>query len=66
MSKKLTRIDQIKLDMTVAIDEGNKIQQKIQELVTARDSIKMKIFSCQERIAELENFEKEEIKEKVN
>ena len=66
MSKKQTRIDQIKLDMAVAIDEGNKVQQKIQELVTARDTIKMRIFSCQERIAELENLEKEEVKERVN
>ena len=66
MSKKQTRIDQIKLDMAVAIDEGNKVQQKIQDLFTALDNIKMRIFSCQERIAELENLEKEEVKEKVN
>ena len=56
MSKKQTRIEQIKLEMQVAIDEGNKIQQKIQELIIARDSFKMKVFSCQERIAELEDF----------
>ena len=65
MSKKQTRIEQIKLEMAVAIDEGNKIQQKIQELIIARDSFKMKVFSCQERIAELEDFEKEDTKEKI-
>tara|TARA_Y100000361_G_scaffold65594_1_gene57558 strand:- start:213 stop:413 length:201 start_codon:yes stop_codon:yes gene_type:complete len=66
MSNKNNRIDQIKLEMQVAVDEFNKIQDKIKELTVAREALKMKIFSCQERIAELENLEKEEIKEKVN
>ena len=59
------RIDQLKLEMQVAVDEFNKIQEKIKELTIARDSFKMKVFSCQERIAELEDFEKEDTKEKI-
>tara|TARA_B100001094_G_scaffold156573_1_gene151589 strand:- start:305 stop:511 length:207 start_codon:yes stop_codon:yes gene_type:complete len=57
MSKKQTRIDQLKLDMQVAIDEFNKIQEKIKELVTARDALKIKAFSCDERIKELQGLE---------
>ena len=52
------RIDQLKLEMQVAVDEFNKIQEKIQELVTARDALKMKAFSCSERIKELKGNEK--------
>ena len=48
------RIDQLKLDLQVAVDEFNKIQEKIKELTIARDAIKMKAFSCSERIKELE------------
>ena len=48
------RIDQLKLEMQVAVDEFNKIQGKIKELVLARDAFKMKAFSCEERIKELE------------
>jgi len=52
------RIDQLKLEMQVAIDEFNKIQEKIKELVVARDALKMKAFSCSERIKELQGEEK--------
>ena len=55
------RIDQLKLEMQVAVDEFNKIQEKIKELTVARESLKMKAFSCSERIKELEG--QEEIKE---
>tara|TARA_Y100000114_G_scaffold51619_1_gene47079 strand:+ start:257 stop:463 length:207 start_codon:yes stop_codon:yes gene_type:complete len=48
------RIDQLKLELQVAIDEFNKIQEKIKELTIARDSLKMKAFSCSERLKELE------------
>ena len=48
------RIDQLKLDLQVAVDEFNKIQEKIKELTIARDALKMKAFSCSERIKELE------------
>ena len=48
------RIDQLKLEMQVAVDEFNKIQEKIKELTIARDSFKMKAFSCSERLKELE------------
>jgi uncharacterized coiled-coil DUF342 family protein len=58
MSNNQKRIDQLKLEMQVAVDEFNKIQEKIQELVTARDSLKMKAFSCSERIKELRGDEK--------
>jgi uncharacterized coiled-coil DUF342 family protein len=58
MSNNQKRIDQLKLEMQVAVDEFNKIQEKIQELVTARDSLKMKAFSCSERIKELRGNEK--------
>ena len=48
------RIDQLKLELQVAVDEFNKIQDKIRELAIARDGLKMKAFSCSERLKELE------------
>ena len=51
------RIDQLKLEMQVAVDEFNKIQEKIKELSVARDALKMKALSCVERIKELQGFE---------
>tara|TARA_R100001082_G_scaffold110422_1_gene90325 strand:- start:246 stop:455 length:210 start_codon:yes stop_codon:yes gene_type:complete len=54
MSNKEQRISQLKLDLQVAVDEFNKIQEKIKELTIARDSLKMKAFSCSERLKELE------------
>tara|TARA_R100000234_G_C4876914_1_gene125658 strand:+ start:255 stop:458 length:204 start_codon:yes stop_codon:yes gene_type:complete len=54
------RIDQLKLEMQVAVDEFNKIQEKIKELVIARDALKMKAFSCEERIKELQGLEEVE------
>jgi len=57
MSNNQKRIDQLKLEMQVAVDEFNKIQEKIKELVVARDSFKMKAFSCSERLKELEGQE---------
>ena len=47
------RIDQLKLEMQVAVDEFNKIQEKINELILARNALKIKAFSCDERIKEL-------------
>ena len=58
MSNNQKRIDQLKLEMQVAVDEFNKIQEKIKELVVARDALKMKAFSCDERIKELQGLEK--------
>jgi len=58
MSNNQKRIDQLKLEMQVAVDEFNKIQEKIKELVVARDAFKMKAFSCDERIKELQGLEK--------
>ena len=57
MSENQKRIDQLKLEMQVAVDEYNKIQEKIKELVVGRDAFKMKAFSCSERIKELEGQE---------
>tara|TARA_R100001509_G_scaffold95019_1_gene55137 strand:- start:316 stop:522 length:207 start_codon:yes stop_codon:yes gene_type:complete len=57
MTNKKKRIDQLKLEMQVAVDEFNKIQEKIKELVIARDALKLKAFSCEERIKELKNLE---------
>ena len=57
MSKTQKRIDQLTLEMQVAVDEFNKIQKKIKELVTARDAFRMKAFSCEERLKELQGFE---------
>ena len=54
MSNNQKRIDQLKLEMQVAVDEFNKIGEKITELNLARESLKMKAFSCSERIKELE------------
>ena len=67
MSTNQKRIDQLKLEMQVAIDEFNKIQDKIKELAVARDALKMKAFSCSERLKELEGIEKiaSEIKTEV-
>ena len=48
------RIDQLKLEMQVAVDEFNKIQEKIKEMTVARESFKIKAFACSERIKELE------------
>ena len=59
--KNQKRIDQLKLEMQVAVDEFNKIQEKIKELTVARESLKMKAFSCSERIKELQG--EEEIRE---
>jgi len=68
MSNNQKRIDQLTLEMQVAVDEFNKIQEKIKELVLARDALKMKAFSCDERIKELQGIEKIEttITEVVN
>ena len=60
MSNNQKRIDQLKLEMQVAVDEFNKIQEKIKELVTARNALKMKAFSCDERIKELQGLEEVE------
>ena len=57
MTKSQKRIDQLKLEMQVAVDEFNKIQDKIKELVIARDAFKMKAYSCNERIKELQGQE---------
>ena len=53
------RIDQLKLEMQVAVDEYNKIQEKIKELITGRDLLKMKAYGCEERIKELQMLETE-------
>ena len=57
MSKSQKRIDQLKLDLQVAVDEFNKVQEQIQHLITVRDAFKMKVFSCEERIKELKALE---------
>ena len=54
MSENKKRIDQLKLEAQVAVEEFNKIQEKIKELVLARDLLQMKAFSCTERIKELQ------------
>lgn len=56
MSENKKRIDQLKLEAQVAVDEFNKIQEKIKNLVVARDALKIKAFSCTERIKELQGF----------
>ena len=50
------RIDQLTLEAQVAVDESNKIQEKIKELQVACDALKMKVFSCEVRIKELQTF----------
>ena len=50
------RIDQLTLEAQVAVDESNKIQEKIKELQIACDALKMKVFSCEVRIKELQTF----------
>ena len=51
--KNQKRIDQLTLEMQVAMDEHNKIIDKIKELETSKNMLKMKAFSCDERIKEL-------------
>ena len=58
MSDNQKRINQLKLEIQVAVDEYNKIQEKIKEFVVARDAFKMKAFSCSERIKELQGEQK--------
>ena len=65
MSQNQKRIDQLILETQMAVDEHNKIQDKIKELVIARDSLKMKAFSCTERIKELQGDDKIELKQKI-
>ncbi len=59
MSKNQKRIDQLQLEIQVVVDEHNKIQKQINELVTARDALKMKGFGLEQRIDELKNIDKE-------
>ena len=54
MEKDTKRIEQLKLEAQIAVDEFNKIQEKIKQLMIARDALKMKAFSCSERIKELQ------------
>ena len=54
MSDNQKRIDQLKLEMQIAVDEFNKIGEKVRELNLAAETLKMKAFSCSERIKELE------------
>tara|TARA_A100001515_G_C4506365_1_gene188469 strand:+ start:343 stop:546 length:204 start_codon:yes stop_codon:yes gene_type:complete len=63
MEKNQKRVEQLKLEVQVAVDEYNKIQEKIQELIVTRDALKMKAFSCSERIKELQG--QEEITTKI-
>ena len=58
MSENQKRIDQLTLEMQVAVDEFNKVQEKIKELKLARDAFKMKAFTCSERIKELQGEQK--------
>tara|TARA_R100000231_G_scaffold20719_1_gene20257 strand:- start:15 stop:218 length:204 start_codon:yes stop_codon:yes gene_type:complete len=57
MSNNQKRIDQLNLEMQVAVDEFNKIQDKIKELIVARDALRMKAFSCSERLKEIQGQE---------
>tara|TARA_Y100000401_G_scaffold53940_1_gene42399 strand:+ start:96 stop:299 length:204 start_codon:yes stop_codon:yes gene_type:complete len=65
MSNNQKRIDQLNLEMQVAVDEFNKIQEKIKELVVARDALKMKAFSCSERLKEIQGQEEITIETEV-
>ena len=57
--KNQKRIDQLKLEMQIAVDEFNKIQEKIKDLVVGRDALKMKAYGCEERIKELQMLDSE-------
>ena len=59
MSNNQKRIDQLQLEIQVVVDEYNKIQEQINELVKARDALKMKGFGLEQRIDELKNIDKE-------
>ena len=56
--KNKKQIDQLKVDMQVAVDEYNNVQEKIKELVVVRDGLKMKAFSCEKRIKQLQVLDK--------
>tara|TARA_Y100000401_G_C8288175_1_gene207215 strand:+ start:364 stop:579 length:216 start_codon:yes stop_codon:yes gene_type:complete len=56
-SKNQKRIDQLNLDLQVAVDEYNNLQKEIQKLTTARDAFKLRAFSCSERLKELQGQE---------
>ena len=51
--KNQKRIEKLTLEIQVAMDEHNKIIDKIKELETSKNMLKMKAFSCDERIKEL-------------
>mgnify|MGYP003152076830 CR=1 FL=1 len=59
------RIDWLKIEMKIAVEEHKKIEEKIKELVVGRDALKMKAFSCEERIKELQMLETESKKTTV-
>ena len=61
--KNQKRIDQLTLEMQVAMDEHNKINDKIKQLDASRNMLKMKAFSCEERINELKLQDDSETKD---
>ena len=79
MTKNQKQIDKLKLDAQVAVDEFNKIQEKIKELeavqkenqmkifnlVIARDALKLKAYSCADKIKELKSPEPNESKKEI-
>ena len=58
MSNNQKSIIQLKLEMKIAVDEFNTIQKKIKELVVARDALRIKAISCDEKIKKLESKQK--------
>tara|TARA_R100001015_G_scaffold4625_1_gene1650 strand:- start:358 stop:555 length:198 start_codon:yes stop_codon:yes gene_type:complete len=54
MSKNQKRIDQLNKEKLEAVEEHNKIIDKIEELNLAKQAFKMKAFSCEERVKELQ------------
>ena len=54
MTNNQKRIEQLNKEKLAAIEEHNKIIDKIEELNIEKQAFKMKAFSCEERVKELQ------------
>ena len=54
MTNNQKRIEQLNQEKLEAVKEHNEIVDKIEELKIAKEALKMKAFSCEERVKELQ------------
>ena len=58
MSNNEKLVNELKIEMQVAVDEFNTIQEKINDLALARNALRMKAISCDEKIKKLKGKQK--------